>query len=461
MSGRARGAIGLGSLALLCGALLALAIATPARSEVIPVRQMAQGMQSTPAQCRSHAYAVWVTVSGRGYCIRYYVSTAGGEGRMPIVWLSGDKIGRIDLKTRRFTIKPEAEDVKTENLQQQADNLSRQAKTTAIYLARPGLDGSSGHHGYRRSWLELYVLQAAMEAIKQRHGFSGFHLAGQSGGGGLVVGLLSLRQDIGCAVPGAGSLSIRRRPRQEQDPLLEFFDPLLGVQKIARLLSTRIIVVTDPNDQTVPMRMQAAFVQAVRQAGGRVEQFMVEATDEHHHAVAVYTRFVVAGCVRGMDYQQIAAGVARLQERHVAAARERKQRHAGGPTPAYPGRPAGPVPAPAPRMAPSQPVPPRSQPPQPPRYQPAQAPRLQPPQNPPRMQPAQNPPRIQPAQNPPRIQPAQTPPRIQPVQYPPRVQPAQAPRLQPHQPALVPRGIMKGTPRVASHAPQPAPRHFN
>jgi len=48
------------------------------------------------------------------------------------------------------------------------------AKTTAIYLARIGIDGTSGNHVFRKTLLELHLMNAALDAIKQRHGFRGF-----------------------------------------------------------------------------------------------------------------------------------------------------------------------------------------------------------------------------------------------------------------------------------------------
>ena len=88
--------------------------------------------------------------------------------------------------------------------------MSKQYKTAAIYLARAGVDGSSGDHRIRHTVLELNVTNMALDAIKQRHGFDGFHLIGQSGGSKLVGGMLALRTDIGCAVIGAGKPSPRR-----------------------------------------------------------------------------------------------------------------------------------------------------------------------------------------------------------------------------------------------------------
>ena len=73
-------------------------------------------------------------------------------------------------------------DIDTGDLVRLADTFSKMTKATAIYLARMGIEGSSGNHIYRHSMLELDVMNAALDAIKQRHGFAGFHLAGRSGG---------------------------------------------------------------------------------------------------------------------------------------------------------------------------------------------------------------------------------------------------------------------------------------
>lgn len=337
------------SLAALALALaVPLLASTPARGEIIPAAQMARGIPTSQTQCAAQPQTVWVTVAARSFCIRYYLSNAGGQGTTPVVWLSGDKLGRYDGKTRQFETRPDERDVDTALLERMAENLSKQAGTTAIYLARLGLDGSSGFHGQRRSWLELYVLNAALDAIRRRHGFDGFHLAGQSGGAGLVGGLVALREDIGCAVPGAGRLALIKPARRQSDPMLEQFDAAETVETIATRRRTRLIVITDPDDRQVAARHQNAFVAALRRAGGRVEQFFVQAADEKRHGVAVYTRFAVAACVRGKGREEIAEGLARLEERHLAAARTRRARQQAGaasPPPSAPGRSAAGEPA--------------------------------------------------------------------------------------------------------------------
>src|SRR5262249_46350878 len=49
-----------------------------------------------------------------------------------------------------------------------------------------GVEGTSGDHRSRKTLLELHLMNAALDAIKQRYNFLGFHLVGQSGGSKLV-----------------------------------------------------------------------------------------------------------------------------------------------------------------------------------------------------------------------------------------------------------------------------------
>ena len=146
---------------------------------------------------------------GRNFCFRYYLSTAGGEGSRPVVYFPGDKLGRFNVHTGEFAPQPpDVKDIDTDDLQKNADGLSKQMKTTAIYFGRVGIDGSSGDHRIRHSVLELNATNVALEAIKLRHRFEGFHVVGQSGGATLIGGLLTLRTDIGCAAIGAGRLAM-------------------------------------------------------------------------------------------------------------------------------------------------------------------------------------------------------------------------------------------------------------
>jgi hypothetical protein len=307
------------TLQLLATASWVLAAALPARAHIVPLADMLRGIDMTPAQCAAIPSTLWLTVNGRQFCIRYYLSTLGGDGSRPVVFLQGDKLGRLNTRSGVFSPRPNDKDLDTDNFARIADKLSRATKTTAIYLARVGLDGSSGHHSIRHSVLELNVTNAALDALKQRHRFGGFHLIGQSGGSLLSGGMLALRNDIGCAVIGSGPLALLKPPRHSADPARDYFNVADAIPTIAQRRATRILVVTDPADKKVPERSQTGFAQRLRQAGGQAEQFMVQATDDNRHGVVAYAITAAIGCLRGNNTQDIAEHIQRQVDKRLAA----------------------------------------------------------------------------------------------------------------------------------------------
>lgn len=301
----------------------AVALSAPAgvsQAEIIPLAEMLQGKEVSAAECAAKPQTVWVTADQKNFCIRYYLSNAGGSGSWPIVYLSGDKLGVFNRRTRTFTPGPNDRDIDTAALVKRADIISRAAGTTAIYLARPGIDGSSGHHGARKTLFELHVINAALDAIKKRHRFAGFHLIGQSGGAALVGRLLALRSDLGCAIPGAGPLSWNSNENQSADPAVHYADPSEVIPAIVANRHARLLVVTDPADENVLVERQMAFVRKVRQAGGQVDQFFVQATDREHHGVVSYSILVASECVHRTPTAEISLKLAAYVQRVLARA---------------------------------------------------------------------------------------------------------------------------------------------
>jgi hypothetical protein len=311
------------SAIVLAGALTA---ATAAGADIIKREDMLHGVTITRPQCAAIEQAVWLSVSGRDFCVRYYISTAGGEGPRPLVFLQGDYFGKLDPKTWTWVDPSDAKDINTDDLTKMADAFSKMAKTTAIYLARIGVEGTSGNHTSRKTVLELHLMNAALDAIKQRYGFEGFHLVGQSGGSKLVGGIVGLRHDIACAVSGSGPLVMPGGPKNA-DPGRTFFDVSQNIPALAQNRSLRLLLVTDPADKKVPIAQQTAFADRMRQAGRQVPQFLVEATDEDHHGVVMYSELVAAGCVLGRTDGEIARAVGTVVKRSVEY-NERRQREA-------------------------------------------------------------------------------------------------------------------------------------
>jgi len=325
-------------VALLGMALTAAVLAaTGAGAEIIKKEDMLRGITTTRDQCAAIPLTVWLNVDKHDFCVRYYLSTAGGEGKRPVVFLSGDHFGTVRNgqwvptskdKNAGVTFDPTNPashgDVNTDDLVKTADAFSRMAKTTAIYLARMGLDGTSGNHVFRKTLLELHVMNAALDAIKQRHGLEGFHLAGQSGGSTLVTGLAGMRHDIACAVSGSGRLGIGDGT-SSKDPARTLVDPLGFIPSIAQNRSVHFFMVTDSADRTVPAKQQTPFAEKMRRAGRGVPQYFVTATDDYHHGVVAYTRLVTAGCVLGKSDADIATAVGTMVKRNAAFNEQRRK----------------------------------------------------------------------------------------------------------------------------------------
>ena len=309
------------------------ATATGAGAEIIKIEDMLRGITTTRDQCAATPQTLWLNVDKQDFCVRYYLSTAGGEGMRPVVFLQGDQVAPVNTRTWQWT--PVSEDKKatnpaaygdtnTDDLMKSADAFSKMARTRAIYLARIGVGGTSGNHVFRRTLLELHLMNAALDAIKQRYGFEGFHLAGQSGGSTLVTALAGIRRDIACAVSGSGRLG-RSRDIRSEDPARTLVNPLEFISSIAQNRSLRFVMVTDPADLTVPVKEQTLFAEEMHRAGRDIPQYFVTATDDNHHGVTRYTELVTGGCVLGKSDADIATAVGTMIKRNAAFDAQRRK----------------------------------------------------------------------------------------------------------------------------------------
>jgi len=123
-------------------------VATAACAEIIKKEDMLRGITTTRDRCAATAWTLWLNVDGQDFCVRYYLSTAGGEGARPVVFLTGDHFGTVNSRTWQWipigedknanvTFDPANtyRDINTDDLIKTADAFSKMAKTTAIYLA--------------------------------------------------------------------------------------------------------------------------------------------------------------------------------------------------------------------------------------------------------------------------------------------------------------------------------------
>ena len=77
------------------------AVAIGAAAEATPLasdRDMVTGVSVTEADCRAQSGRLWVRAENRGFCVRFWLSTAGGSKDEALVAFHGDIGGRIDGK---------------------------------------------------------------------------------------------------------------------------------------------------------------------------------------------------------------------------------------------------------------------------------------------------------------------------------------------------------------------------
>jgi len=79
--------------------VLTLLTAVSTRADIITMTDIAHGIVMTQAQCAAIPQAVWINALGRNLCMRYYLSSAGGEGSRPVVFLQGDLGFTVDPNT--------------------------------------------------------------------------------------------------------------------------------------------------------------------------------------------------------------------------------------------------------------------------------------------------------------------------------------------------------------------------
>lgn len=270
--------------------------------------------------------SVWVEYAGSGECMRYYAHGFGeGEHDTVLVYLSGDTLLIDNKGTRKIVTSYET--ASPAQLQNTMQVWSAQGNVPAIFLARPGMYGSSGSHHLRRHEQEITLVDLALTAIKERYSIKCFVLAGQSGGGMVAASLLSKRSDLRAVVLSSALLSVARTAAywefQRDIPMRYlydakgFYDPLENVAQFQESLGTPIYILSDPRDRAVPFSIQMGFVNALRDAGHEVHHIFAHAPQPTHHVLTEHARIVAAAITRGCDPHAVRAHLGIFDMRNV------------------------------------------------------------------------------------------------------------------------------------------------
>lgn len=262
----------------------------------------------TRQQCLGQPQRVWVEVEGGAECIAYVMPEGVASGDTAVLFFEGDSV-RADPASSAQTDKMIA------TYRRLATEGQRRFGLPFIIVARPGLMGSSGFHllGGRRD--EGEVMNAAVDAIKQRHGLRRLVLAGQSGGSRVAAQLLVLgRTDILCAALGSGAFDIpdtkgggRVRTNIFGDPGKKYLVPMHQVQAVAPSTTRRIFVIGDPRDEVAAFAQQRRWAELLSTHGHHAVLHEASAEGPKHHGLSLVALQVAGMCATGKSDAEIAA----------------------------------------------------------------------------------------------------------------------------------------------------------
>ncbi len=244
-----------------------------------------QGSRPDPTM-KDEAGSVWVEVEGQADCLRFFGRHVEG-GAPPLVYLEGDCTRRVGDGWATFD---GYTGQSPGRLQLWAEQVAVATQRTFVYLARPGVYGSSGDHQHRRRPREVALVDAGLAELKRAFGWRTIDLAGLSGGGHLVAALMARRADIGYAVIASGNVSVRQRNIEQLrvtdvTGFSDFVDPIDLVSEVAKHPPQLVIVLTDPQDRVVSEACQSAYVTALRAAGIAVDHRLLPATEPTRHVL--------------------------------------------------------------------------------------------------------------------------------------------------------------------------------
>lgn len=298
------------------------ALKSPEADETFDAYEALNGSYTSEAKCAGYSGRIWIDLGDRGDCIRYYQYGLENSGNETIlVYFGGDVMLRTQRGVRFITGSYTEQSPAT--IEADMRRWSEQAGIAAVFVARPGIYGSSGDHNERRHRREMELMNRALDAIKERHGISSFILTGHSAGGQIVAALLNWRDDVRAVVISSGMTSVKQvakfweRRRKIPGRLLydvdAFYDPVSEIDRIETAQKPEIYVLSDPEDRSVPFFSQLYYVRRLRNAGLDPKHLYLHATGRQRHLLVEYARLASAMIAQGEDELAIRRAVSDLE----------------------------------------------------------------------------------------------------------------------------------------------------
>ncbi len=296
--------------AFVLGASPAIGIAGPGRAAFSAAGDFSEaalrsGVAATKAECERVANAVWAHTRDHGEeCLRYWAAGFHGQPvARALVFFHGDLLSETGVPPGYLKATPA-------KLQRTVDDTARALDAPYIFVGRPGTHGSSGDHRQRRRPAESALISAALDQLKARWQVREWVIAGQSGGGHVTASLLTLRNDIVCAVPTSSPSSPRLRwtmhgRTRDNTGYQDSYEPTEHLQEVRPHPQLRVFVLGDPHDSNVFWPSQTILADKLRQQGVAVEVLQGHGAGARQHGLPNSARQVAGWCFHDLPTAEI------------------------------------------------------------------------------------------------------------------------------------------------------------
>lgn len=265
-------------------------------------RESAGGVPATIADCERHDHAVWVEAAHGSACVRYFASQDLAYAPVTTFYLHDDRLAATRAVAGSVT-------TTVSSLRARVGEQQRLTGAPVVMVARPGVFGSSDHRRVRGGPEEAATVNAAIDAIKVRHGIRRIALAGESGGARLMGTLLSLgRTDVECAVGVGGAYGLQQAAEVGSAPAAprSAFSVIDQVHSVAQDEMRRVFVLGDPVDRRAWAAEQRHWASEMRRFGHHAVLLRAERQDSEPPGQRYLATMLASWCGRGMSDRDIA-----------------------------------------------------------------------------------------------------------------------------------------------------------
>jgi pimeloyl-ACP methyl ester carboxylesterase len=266
-------------------------------------RESAGGVPATLADCERHEHAVWVETAQGAACVRYFASQDLAYAPVTMFYLHDDGPAGTRAVSGNAT-------ATVSGLRARVGEQQRLTGTPVVMVARPGVFGSSDERRLRGGPEEAATVNAAIDAIKLRHGIRRIALAGESGGARLMGALLSLgRTDVECAVGVGGGYGLQHAAEvgaATPGAPRAAFSVIDQVHAVAPDETRRVFVLGDPVDRRAWAAEQRRWASEMRRFGHHAVLLRGERHDSEAPGPRHLATMLASWCGRGMSDRDIA-----------------------------------------------------------------------------------------------------------------------------------------------------------